>query len=153
MISGLNLASLRFIDHIPKSRNELLASFFRRVDFCEERGSGIDKVISSIELFQLPAPDFVAGDDYLRVIIYSHKSLRSMGKKDKIRACYQHCSLKYVDGDPATNKSLRHRFEVAEKNYPMVSKIISETIEAGLIEPYDPENKSKKQASYIPFWA
>lgn len=145
--------TLRFIDHNPKSRNEQLASFFRRVDFCEERGSGIDKVISSIETFQLPAPDFIEGDDYLRVIIYGHKSLRSMGKKDKTRACYQHCCLKYVNGEPATNKSLRDRFEVAEKNYPMVSKIISETIEAGLIKPYDPENKSRKQASYIPFWA
>ncbi len=27
--------TLRFIDHIPKSRNEQIASFFRRVDFCE----------------------------------------------------------------------------------------------------------------------
>jgi len=26
-------------------------------------------------------------------------------------------------------------------------------IEAELIKPYDPENKSRKHAKYIPFWA
>ncbi len=145
--------TLRFIDHNPRSRNEQLASFFRRVDFCEERGSGIDKVISSIETFQLPAPEFIAGENYLRVFIYAHKSLRSMEKKDKVRACYQHCCLKYVNGELATNKSLRDRFEVSEKNYPVVSRIIAETVEEGLIKLNDPESKSKKQASYVPFWA
>lgn len=145
--------TLRFIDHNPRSRNEQLASFFRRVDFCEERGSGIDKVISSVELFQLPAPNFIAGDDYLRVIIYGHQLFHRMGKKDKIRACYQHCCLKYVNGELATNKSLRDRFEVLEKNYPIVSRIIAETINEGLIKPSDPDNKSRKHASYIPFWA
>jgi ATP-dependent DNA helicase RecG len=145
--------TLRFIDHNPRSRNEQLASFFRRVDFCEERGSGIDKVISSVELFQLPAPNFIAEDDYLRVIIYGHQLLNRMGKKDKIRACYQHCCLKYVNGEPATNKSLRDRFEVSEKNYSIVSRIIAEAIDEGLIKAYNPENKSRKHASYIPFWA
>ena len=144
---------LRFIDHNPKSRNEQLASFFRRVDFCEERGSGIDKVISSVESFQLPAPDFIAGDDYLRVIVYGYKSLRAMGKQDKIRAAYQHCCLKHVSGDLATNKSLRDRFEVSEKNYSIVSRIIADAMKEGLIKLYDPESKSKKHASYIPFWA
>jgi hypothetical protein len=35
----------------------------------------------------------------------------------------------------------------------MASKIISETIESGLIKSSDPENSSKKFASYVPFWA
>lgn len=41
---------------------------------------GIDKVINALEAFQLPAPDFIAGDDYLRVIIYKHKELRNIDK-------------------------------------------------------------------------
>jgi predicted HTH transcriptional regulator len=36
----------RFVDSPPKSRNEVLASLMRRFRICEERGSGIDKVIS-----------------------------------------------------------------------------------------------------------
>ena len=48
----------RFLDHSPKSRNEDLASFMRRINVCEERGSGIDKVITYCEIAQMPAPSF-----------------------------------------------------------------------------------------------
>lgn len=36
---------LRFIDIPPRSRNEYIAAFMRRINVCEERGTGIDKVI------------------------------------------------------------------------------------------------------------
>ena len=49
---------LRFIDHPPRSRNEDIAAFMRRINICEERGSGIDKVIHAVEIFQLPPPSF-----------------------------------------------------------------------------------------------
>ena len=56
---GLPLVDpLRFIDEPPRSRNETLAGLMRRMNFCEERGSGIRKVITVVEEHQLPAPDF-----------------------------------------------------------------------------------------------
>jgi len=137
----------RFIDHSPESRNEMLAGFMRRMNFCEERGSGIDKVIDAIEIFQLPAPEFIEGDNYTRVIMFSPKSLRQMSKIDKIRACYQHCCLKYVSGDYMSNQSLRERFDVDKKNYSIVSRIIRETLETCLIKEYE------KSRMYVPFWA
>ncbi len=45
----------RLIRTTPESRNEILAAAFRRYNICEERGSGIDKVVIQVELFQLPA--------------------------------------------------------------------------------------------------
>ena len=39
----------RFLDTPPRSRNEALASFMRRVGICEERGSGVDKVVFQTE--------------------------------------------------------------------------------------------------------
>lgn len=51
-----------------------------------------------------------------------------------------------------TNTSLRKRFGIKDTNYPIASKIISETLKAELIKPYDAENKSKKLSSYVPFW-
>jgi predicted HTH transcriptional regulator len=51
-----------------------------------------------------------------------------------------------------TNQSLRERFAIDEKNYPMASRIISDSIDSGLIKDYDPESKSKKYAKYVPFW-
>ncbi|MEI6219140.1 MAG: ATP-binding protein, partial [bacterium] len=41
--------TLRFIDEPPRSRNEALAAIMRRLNICEERGSGIDKVIAQVE--------------------------------------------------------------------------------------------------------
>lgn len=136
----------RFIDHSPESRNEMLAGMMRRMNICEERGSGVDKVINQIEIYQLPAPEFIAGDNYTRVILYSPKSLRQMSKPDKIRACYQHCCLKYVSGEYMSNQSLRERFDIDKKNYPIVSRLIKETIDSGLILEYD------NSRMYVPYW-
>lgn len=44
----------RLIGTTPESRNEILASAFRRYRICEERGTGFQKVIQSVELFGLP---------------------------------------------------------------------------------------------------
>ncbi|GIV26244.1 MAG: transcriptional regulator [Bacteroidia bacterium] len=143
---------LRFIDHNPQSRNEKLARMMRRLNICEERGSGIDKVVFECEKYQLPAPEFIVGDNYTRVILYAHKTLRQMDKEDKIRACYQHACLKYVSGEYMTNQSVRERFGIEEQNYSIASRIIAETIQAGLVKEYDSENKSRKYAKYVPFW-
>lgn len=137
----------RFIDHTPESRNEMLAGLMRRMNFCEERGSGIDKVIHEIELYQLPAPDFLSGENYTRVILFSPKSLRQMSKPDKVRACYQHSCLKYVSGEYMTNQSLRERLNIDKKNYSIVSRIIKEAISSSVISEYD------NSRMYIPFWA
>ncbi len=137
----------RFIDHSPESRNEMLAGLMRRMNICEERGSGIDKVIQQVEVYQLPAPEFIAGDNYTRVIMYSPKSLRQMSKPDKIRAVYQHSCLKYVSGEYLSNQSLRKRFNIDKKNYSIVSRLIKEAIQFGVIKEYD------NSRMYVPFWA
>lgn len=143
----------RFIDTAPKSRNESLAALMRRMNICEERGSGIDRAIEAIEVFQLPAPKFIRGDDYTRVILYAPTPLTRMNNEDRIRACYQHTCLNYVNNHPVNNQSVRKRFDIARNNVSFASKIISETVEVGLIKPSDPENSSKKFAAYVPFWA
>ena len=75
-----------------------------------------------------------------------------MSKEDRIRACYQHCCLKYMENEKMTNQSLRERFEVDEKNYPMISRCIKETVEIGLIKEDNPDNKAKRYSKYIPYW-
>ena len=142
----------RFIDTAPKSRNENLASLMRRLNICEERGSGIDRAIESIEVHQLPAPKFIRGDDYTRVIMFAPAPLTRMNIDDRIRACYQHTCLQYVNNQPVNNQSVRKRFNIAKNNVSFASKIISDTLEAGLIKASDPESSSKKFASYVPFW-
>ncbi len=137
----------RFIDYPPKSRNEKLADFMRRINICERRGSGIDKVINLVEVFQLPAPEFIAEEDYVKVILYSHRQFKEMTKEDRIRACYQHCVLKYVFKEDMTNETLRNRFNIDKKNYPMVSKVIRDAIDSKMIK------KDEGAKRYLPIWA
>lgn len=143
----------RLMDLPPRSRNEKLAALMRRMHICEELGSGIDKVVFQCELYQLPAPLFEIRGDNMVVTLFSQRSLTRMDKKDRIRACYLHACLKHVSGEIMTNESVRKRFKIPDSNYPTASKIIKETMEAGLIKSKEPESKSKKLSQYIPFWA
>jgi len=145
--------TLRFIDEPPISRNESLAAFMRRINICEERGSGIDKVIFHVELFQLPAPKFTATSNHTKAVLFAHKKPTKLGKGDRIRACYQHACLRYLSNDTMTNASLRKRFGIVKENYPMASRIISDTVDAELIKRHDPESTSRRHAKYVPFWA
>lgn len=142
----------RFVDTPPKSRNETLASLMRRFRICEERGSGIDKVVSQIELFQLPAPLFEVPKGFTRAVLFAHRPLKDMDKADRIRACYLHACLKWVTRDYLTNASLRERFGVEEKNKATVSRYIREAVEAGMIRPFD-EDAARKLMKYVPYWA
>ena len=142
----------RFIDEY-KSRNEDLASFLRRVGVCEEKGSGIDKVIGSVEAFQLPAPEFQVMSIHTKAILYAPRILRAMDRKEKIRACYQHCCLKYVSNEKMTNTSLRERFSIPEKNSSSVSRIIADTISSELVKYDDPQIVTGRYVKYVPFWA
>lgn len=144
---------LRFIDHSPRSRNEMLADLMRRVGICEERGSGFDKVVFEIEFFQLPAPDIRVDATHTRVLLFAHQELAKMDKRDKVRACYLHCCLLCVSNKVMTNTTLRERFKIPETDYPVASRIIRDTIKAGLIKLEDPTSKSRKHAKYVPFWA
>ncbi len=142
----------RFLDSPPRSRNDALASFMRRVRICEERGSGIDKVVFQTELHQLPAPVFETGDGFTRAILFAHKPLRKMDKADKVRACYLHACLRYVGREEMTNTSLRDRFGIAQRNLATASRIIRDTMDDGLIKPHAPD-QGKRHAKYVPFWA
>lgn len=142
----------RFIDEY-QSRNERLADLMRRLRICEEKGSGIDKVITAVEAYQLPAPDIRATDTRTTVVLFGHKDFAAMDRSERVRACYQHCCLRYVMNEKMTNQSLRTRFELPETKAETVSRIIKDTIEEGKVKLVDPESTSKRYAKYVPFWA
>ncbi|GAX62497.1 transcriptional regulator [Candidatus Scalindua japonica] len=151
--SGIPLVTPdRFIDAYV-SRNEKLADLMRRIGFCEEKGSGLDKVIFFNELYQLPAINVIVAENQTRVTMYGYKTLNSLDKKEKIRACYQHACLKYVSNEKMTNQSLRERFKIEDHNYSIASRIIKDALLDGAIKEDDPDSKSRKYASYLPFWA
>ena len=142
----------RFIDEF-RSRNERLAELMRRMRVCEEKGSGIDKVIHLAEVFQLPAPDFRISETRTTAVLFSHQNFADMSKPDRIRACYQHCCLKYVSNERMSNQSLRERFRLPESKAATASQVIGATKEAGLIKSDESDTTSTRYARYLPFWA
>ena len=142
----------RFVDSPPRSRNERLASLMRRFRICEERGSGIDKVVFQVEFFQLPAPLFENPDGSTRAVLFAHKPLQAMDKADRVRACYLHACLRFVTRQSMTNASIRERFGIDEKNAAHASRILGEAVDAGMIAVRD-ASVGHKSRTYVPFWA
>ena len=140
----------RFLDSPPTSRNEALASLMRRFGICEERG--IDRVVYQAERHQMPAPLFEAPEGFTRVTLFAQKSLADMDQNDRIRACYLHACLQYVNCRRMTNSSLRSRFGIAGKNASMVSRILGDVVDARLIVVANPEAGTRDR-HYFPFWA
>lgn len=143
----------RFLDSPPKSRNEALASLMRRAGVCEERGSGVDKVVSQTEFYQLPAPLFEVIEGNTKVTLFSHRTLSKMDRSDRVRATYLHACLKYVQRESLTNSSLRERFAIEKENSAMVSRIIKDAVEEGVVKPVEAESESRRHAKYVPYWA
>jgi len=142
----------RFVDTPPRSRNETLASLMRRFRICEERGSGIDKVIFQAELLQLPAPLFEVPEGFTRTVLFAHRILTKMDKADRVRAVYQHACLRYVNRQYLTNASIRERFGIEPANRATASRLIRDTLEAGLIRLIN-EDAADKMRAYVPYWA
>lgn len=142
----------RFIDSPPQSRNERLARMMRQMGICEERGSGWDKITFEIEFNQLPPPLVEVTEIHTRVVLFAARPLASMEKDDRIRAVYQHACLRWVNRQPMNNTTVRQRFGIAQRNSAQASRLIRESLDSGLITPYDPA-AGPRTIRYVPFWA
>ncbi len=143
----------RLIGTTPESRNEQLASAFRRYRICEERGTGFQKVVQSIELFGLPPVVFTSVENSFRITLYAPRKFSDMAQGERIEACYQHAVLQYLSSQTLTNTTLRERFKLHDKQRTIVSNLIAEAITGGRIKRKDPEATSSKFVEYVPYWA
>lgn len=142
----------RFLD-TNMSRNPKLARLMRFMLMSEERGMGIDTVETLCEANFLPSPSITSNDGFTRITIFSHKSLRQFNSIDRTNLVYMHCSLQFVKHQETTNESLRSRFPESTLSSTVASRWINETIEKGLIRPFDPDSHSRRHAKYVPIWA
>ena len=142
----------RFLDSPPRSRNDHLAKHMRLIGVCEERGSGVDKVVTATEEHGLPSPRFQLVGDATVAALFAPKGLRDMDVDERVRACYMHASLRHVGHGYMTNATLRQRFMLQPSDTVVASRIIKESIEAGKVKVHDPTvgNRARK---YSPYWA
>lgn len=142
----------RLIGTTPESRNERLASSFRRFRICEERGTGFQKVVQSIELFGLPPLQITPHENAFSVTLSAPRKFADMGSAERIEACYQHAVLQYLSSQTLTNTTLRERFKLHEKQRNSITNLISDAVDAGRIKRKD-AHSGNKFAEYIPYWA
>lgn len=142
----------RLIGATPESRNEKLASSFRRFRICEERGTGFQKIVNEIELFGLPPLLISPQDKAFSVTISAPRKFADMSTQERIEACYQHAVLHYLSSQTLTNTTLRERFKLHDKQRNLITNLIGDAVEAGRIKRKD-ANSGNKFAEYIPYWA
>ena len=82
------LMNKRFIDEY-NSRNSSLADLMRRLGICEELGSGLDKAVAAIELFQLPPLRFTVQEARTTVTLFAYRKYADLDRQERIYACYQ----------------------------------------------------------------
>lgn len=138
---------LRFYDS-NKSRNEKLAYYMRKLNICEELGSGIDRIVEISEKENRFTPKYIATDEYVNVKLFKEKNFDQMTDEDKLNILYYHCCYRYTIEDYMSNLSLRNRFSLddTKNSVDKISRLISRFKKAGLI-------KSGPNKTYIPFWA
>jgi ATP-dependent DNA helicase RecG len=140
----------RIIDE-RRSRNEKLAATMRALGLCEERGGGIDKAILEIEEMSLPAPEFFASQNSMRVVIFGPKPFNKLSKGEKTWACFCHCVVRWLRHDYMSNTTLRERFSLSQDDYQAVSAVISDARKSGRIVPAE-EDQGRRNARYVPYW-
>lgn len=141
----------RFIDSPPLSRNESLAAAMHRVGICEERGSGYDKIVTHIEVNNLPAPEITVHGKSTSVTLRHGKSFNQLTRDELAQICYAHTCLNYVQGKTTNNSSLRARFNLDENERYKISRAFKPALDAGLIKSKD--GTGPKNREYVPFWA
>jgi len=141
----------RIIDE-RRSRNEKFAATMREVGICEERGGGIDKAIIEIEEMFLPAPEFFASENAMRVVIFGPREFGGLSKADKVWSCFCHCVVRWLRRDYMSNTTLRQRFSLPNEKYQTVSAVISAAVKEERIIPAE-EGQGRRNARYVPYWA
>lgn len=153
---GILLPSIhidQLINVHPLSRNEIFAGEMKVLGLCEERGSGIDRVFDSIEIYGLPPMDFYQGESYFEAKILAPKSFKEMSIEERVRACYQHCCLLFVSNKKMTNSTLRRRFNFKSDDNVIANRVIKASLAAKKIKIGDPDSKARKYTFYVPYWA
>lgn len=141
----------RFIDE-NQSRNEKFADALRQLGICEERGHGMDAVVTEIEGAVLPPYQCRLASHHTTVILSRYKPLKNLTPDDRTHAVYQHCCLRFVNNQITNNESVRERFKIEKKNAATASRLLAEAVTAKKIKPVD-ANAANKLMRYVPYWA
>lgn len=141
----------RFIDAASTTRNPVLGEALRQAHFVEQRGSGWDKIVSSLEEQHFP-PALTRTNGSTTVTLSAYRPYAMMTQMERLQAVYQHSCLRFLENRPVNNSSVRARFGLKDTQVSQVSRLLKAAVEDKLIKPYDPA-AGPKSLRYVPYWA
>jgi predicted HTH transcriptional regulator len=141
----------RFVDSPSARRNMSLAGGLCLLGVCEELGSGWKKVAHDMNEFQFPAPLITKSELSTTITLKDKVSLNDLSKEDKVFSVFIHVVIQHCDNIPATNSTIRKRFNISPNNAATASKLLNDCLDANLIKIFD-EEVGPKGRRYVPFW-
>ena len=135
----------------PPTRNTHLGEALRLAHFVEQRGSGWDKIVSSLEAEHFP-PALIRANGSTTVSLSAYRPFALMTMEEKTQAVYQHACLRFLENHPVNNSSIRQRFGLKNSQAAQATRLLAATVEEGLIHAYDP-NAGPRSLRYVPFWS
>ena len=142
----------RTIDAIPKVRNEVLGNILRKMRIVEAQGSGYDRIEESCAKALIPSVLVLTDEEQTIAKLFARHGYREFDSADLVRTCYTFACLRHFNGLGVTNKAIRERFGIDERNAALASRIIKATEEAGKIKKAS-DSGSNKNARYVPYYA
>ncbi|MDR1447635.1 MAG: putative DNA binding domain-containing protein [Candidatus Ancillula sp.] len=141
-----------FLGSPPVSRNETLAAQMYKLGICEQKGSGWQKIASSLDNDGFISPHSIVADGYTTITLRRRLPQNKLTKEEQALAVYYHTCVQYRDDQYTNNQSIRERFGLAKSSASVASKLINLAIEKGYIKHFD-EKVGNKSMQYVPFWA
>lgn len=115
------------IDLSPGSRNEMLASLMRRMRLCEEQGGGLDKVVVSVEVYQLPPLKIQSKANSTQIILYGPRAF----SENEPTGAYPHllsaCGAEMVERGKDEKLNALREIRDRQENAAQASQVISST--------------------------
>lgn len=135
-------------------RNGDLTARMREMKMCENRGSGIQRLLSENEVHRRSDPEFQVVSNMTKARITGKQDFTSLTLEERIWAVFMHASFRFETGSGyMSNATFRTRYGLNKNKTTLVTNAIGSAIEAEMIKQYDETSQSRRYAKYVPFWA
>lgn len=151
--SGRPVMDVKEFVRMSRPRNMNLTAKMREMYMCENRGSGLQRLMSENEIHRRADPEFQVISELTKARITGKQNFTSLTQDERIWAVFMHACFKFESGSHMTNATFRERYGLSAAKSTLVTNAINSTIEAGMIKQYDENSQSRRYAKYVPFWA
>ena len=149
---GLLVPQDRILDAPPQTRNKNMVNYLRRIRFCEERGSGFDRIEASMADMCKASAQVVDGGSFTTIRLYKATGYEAWTKEQRLWTLYMAVCMGYISSAPVSNADIRGRMGIRTSSSALVSRLAAESIGQGRIRIQD-ETAGAKARRYVPYWA